>query len=586
MDDKLKVLLATEGTYPFHQGGVSTWCDLLVRRLPDIEYVVYSVLANPFVTQKFRLPESSSLLKIPLWGTEEPSEHMDIPFSQILQAKQRTDQTVVRTQFLPLFADLVGEIAGTGSNPRRFGELLVALHEYFQVFEYKATFKSELVWNAYKEWMPKLCSDPANRIAQPDVYGLIQSLGWIYRFLNIVNTPIPKVHVTHSSASAFCGIPCAIAKLRDGTPYLLTEHGVYLREQYLSVSKQGYSSFLSTFLIRFVKSVVGLNYWTADQVSPVCHYNTRWEVRHGVAPKKVNVIYNGVDDRAFAESPSIPHARPTVVMVARIDPLKDVLTFIRAAARVRESLPDALFLIYGSVSVQSYYEECLALRERLGLTNDVVFAGHSANIAAAYQSGDVVALSSISEAFPYSVVEAMMSGKPVVATDVGGVKEAIGESGLLVPPRDDAALADALIRMLRHPELRAVLGRESRERALNLFTLEKVLDLHLKSYIRLAARAEESADMPAVHRTSTAKQRQTLYAERGFALVDAGMDREAIEHFRRAIAETPDSPLVPVLLAEIAGAYNRLGCYELAFQELDKSQAYAEMLRIRYSEPA
>jgi polysaccharide biosynthesis protein PelF len=584
VSDNMKILLTTEGTYPYHQGGVSTWCDLLVRRLPNVDFIVYSVLANPFVTQKFPVPKGASIVKMPLWGTEEPSEHLDVPFSHILRAKKRTDETAIRQYFLPLFSDLVREIVEPHKDAMHFGRVLLALYDYLQVYEYKATFKSEFVWDTYKTLILAICGESGNRIAQPDVYGMIQSLGWLYRFLNIINTPIPKVDVSHSSASAFCGLPCAIAKLRDHTPYLLTEHGVYLREQYLSVSKQGYSSFLGTFLIRLVQSVVGINYATADQVSPVCDYNTRWEKRFGVSPRNVKVIYNGVDDKVFNETPFVPQAKPTIVMVARIDPLKDILTFIQSISKVRESLPEVSAIIYGSVAVQSYYEECLALREQLQLNDTVIFAGHTSNMAAAYQSGDVIALSSISEAFPYSVVEAMMSSKPVVATDVGGVNEAIGEAGILVPPRDPAALADGLLKLLRISELRQNLGRDGRERAMNFFTMEKVLDLHLKSYIKLAARAEERSVERKLSVPSVSLQK--IHMERGYALAAIGMEHDAIKQFRYAVKEQPISPFVPLLFTEIAGAYNRLGEYDKVFQELDKCQAYVEWMQSQGQEIA
>lgn len=580
-NDKIKVLLSTEGTYPYHQGGVSTWCDLLVQRMPDVDFIIYSILANPFVTQKFPVSSNASIIKIPLWGTEEPGEHLDVPFSRILESKKRTDDENIRKHFLPLFIKLVEEIVRPQKNPAQFGLLLLSLQDYLQVYEYKASFKSELVWEQYKAHLLRLCGDSANRISQPDIYGMIQSLGWLYRFLNIVNTPVPKVHVTHSSASGFCGIPCAIDKLRNRTPYLLTEHGVYLREQYLSLGKREreYSSFLSTFLIRFIQSVVSLNYYTADQVSPVCGYNTRWETRLGVSQRNVKVIYNGVDNTVFTDTPSEPRAKPTVVSIARIDPLKDILTLIRSAAKVKESIPDAQIIIYGSVSVPSYYEECLALREQLQLQETVIFAGHTSNMAAAYQSGDLVVLSSISEAFPYSVVEAMMSGKAIVSTDVGGVKEAVGEAGILVSPRDPDALAEGMVRLLQNAELRHSLGRDGRERAMNFFTLDKVLDLHLKSYIRLAVRVEEQwtrqTDVP---KRTASLARQRLYMERGYALAANGLDPQAVEQFRHAVNEAPVSVHVPVILLEISSAYNRMGKFDLVFQELERIQALTESI--------
>ncbi|HZG88379.1 GT4 family glycosyltransferase PelF [Paenibacillus sp.] len=584
MNDRIKVMLATEGTYPFHQGGVSTWCDILIQKLTSVDYVIYSVLMNPFVTQKFQLPNPSALIKMPLWGTEEPAEHLETPFSHIYKMKHATHSQDIEKNFIPLFRELILEIIAQHKQPVRFAETLLRMHEYFKYYEYKVTFKSELTWNTFKDIILRASADKENRIGQPDIYGLNQSLGWIYRFLNILNTPLPDVHVTHSSAAAFCGIPCVLSKLANNTPYLLTEHGVYLREQYLSLSRNGYSSYLSTFLIRFVQSITTMNYAFADQVSPVCQYNMRWETRFGVAPSNVKVIYNGVDEKVFTEAPPAPQATPTVVMVARIDPIKDIMTFMRAAAAVKESMPETKFVVYGSVSVPAYYEQCLALKEELQLGNSFIFAGHTGNTSAAYQSGDVIALSSISEAFPYSVVEAMMTGKPVVATDVGGVKEALGDTGLLVSPRDSREMAEALMKLLRNRELREELGREGRQRALSLFTLDRVLELHLKSYIKLAVRAEEwmpaaaaKTEEPAARAASTLEE-QKLLMEKGYALAASGYDQKAIVQFQKALWLQPDSVLAPVLMAEIAQAFNRIGEYDKAFQELYKYEAYVALV--------
>jgi len=577
LNDKISVLLTTEGTYPYHQGGVSTWCETLVNNLDAVDYVIYSVIMNPFVTQKFQLPKNTELVTVPLWGTEEPCEHLTVPFSQIYLKKKHTGQRQLTEHFVPLISNLIHEIISENKNPIAFGETLLELYNYFQEWEYKVSFKSETTWNLYKEIVLKAASDKQNKLSQPDLHGLIQSLGWVYRFLTILNTPIPETNVTHSSAAAFCGIPCVLSKLKYNTPFLLTEHGVYLREQYLSLAKRGYSSFLNTFLIRFVQSITSLNYAFADQISPVCQYNTRWEKRFGVPADKIKVIYNGVDDSVFTESAKRANEHPTVVMVARVDPIKDILTFIKAAHIVKQEIPNVKFIVYGSVSVQEYYEECLALKERLELEDTFIFAGHTSHMSAAYQSGDVIALTSISEAFPYSVVEAMMTGKPVVATDVGGIKEALADTGLLVSPRDPEQFAREAIRLLKNPELRYVMGQEARQRALSFFTLDKVLDLHLKSYIQLASKAVER--VPADERQEELAN-QKLLMEKGFALVANGFYREAISQFRAAINEKPNSPYTPVLLAEISKVYNRLGEYDMALQELDKCTAFVHMVQL------
>ncbi|MBL0389004.1 GT4 family glycosyltransferase PelF [Tumebacillus sp. ITR2] len=584
MSDRIRILLSTEGTYPYHQGGVSTWCETLVQKMDMVDFVVYAITANPFITQKFGLPPHAEMINVPLWGTEEPKEHLEIPFSKIYLPKKTTTEQQVRERFLPLFVELINEIISEVKSPKKFGNLLVSLYDYFQEHDYKVSFKSELTWSVYKELILQLASQKQNRLSEPDVYGLVQTLGWVYRFLNIVNTPVPDVHVTHSTAAAFCGIPCVISKIKYGTPFMLTEHGVYLREQYLALSKQPYSSFMTTFLIRFIQSLATTNYAYADQVSPVCSYNTRWETRFGVPESRIRVIYNGIDPNVFVEAPPSTNDTLTVVMVARIDPLKDVLTFLESAALVKKKFPDIRFVVYGSVSVPSYYEQCMELHAELGLEDSFVFAGHTSNMSAAYSSGDIIALTSISEAFPYSVIEAMMTGKPCVATDVGGVTEALADTGLVVTPRRADEVADAILQLANNPELRMSLGKEARERALNFFTLNKMIDLHLKSYVKLAVRAEER--VPVVRRREESLTNQKLLFDKGMALMACGLYREASLQFQEALQIKPNSPMTPMILTELSTAYNHLGEYDQAFLELEKADALIRLLDLRVQDSA
>jgi len=182
---RIKVMLSTEGTYPFHQGGVSTWCNILVEKLTEIDYTIYSIIMNPFVTQKFILPNSARMIKVPLWGTEEPSEHLTTPFSRVYTAKRYTDNKVIESHFLPLFKHLIEEIISPEKNPLGFGKILIELYKYFQEYDYKNSFKSETVWELFKETVLNYTGDSRNKMAQPSVFDLIQSLGWIYRFLII-----------------------------------------------------------------------------------------------------------------------------------------------------------------------------------------------------------------------------------------------------------------------------------------------------------------------------------------------------------------------------------------------------------------
>lgn len=584
MNDKIKIMITTEGTYPFHNGGVSTWCDLLINNLEkDMDFVVYSIMMNPYVTQKFNLPKNAELIKVPLWGTEEPSEHLSTPFSEIYKASKRTTDEVIREKFLPLFIEMIEEILNHKKDHEKFGKTLYDLYKYFQVYEYKRSFKSEITWKKYKEIIFENSKRENSKIHYPGSYSLINSLSWIYRFMTILNTPIPFVDVTHSSAAAFCGIPCVLAKFLYGAPFILTEHGVYLREQYLSLSKRGYSSFLNTFLISMIHSVVNLNYHYADQVSPVCEYNTRWERKFGITRDKINVIYNGVDKSFLVnKGDESKRTNPTVVAVARIDPLKDIITLLNAAALVKKEIPNVKFVVYGSISVQEYYEECITVKKQLNLGDSFVFMGHTTDVSKAYHSGDIVVLSSISEAFPYSVVEAMMSGKAVVATDVGGIKEAIGDAGIVVRPRNPEKLAIAINKLLLNTKLRASLSEDAKNRALNLFTIKRFQQLYFKSYLKLVLDSSSvKKDKSTIVKFSMKRKNQILFMERGLALLDNGFAKEAITQLRAVIAQDYGSVAVPYILTKIAEAYNQLENYDMCLNEIRRIKL---ILRLRKDE--
>jgi glycosyltransferase involved in cell wall biosynthesis len=274
------------------------------------------------------------------------------------------------------------------------------------------------------------------------------------------------------------------AKWRLGVPFLMTEHGVYLRERYLAAGLG--SPGVKTAVLRFHRALARLAYWEADLVTPVSAFNARWAVRHGADPAKLAVIGNGVDPAGFPPLPGEP-AEPVISWVGRIDPLKDLETLIRALAIVRESVPAARLHLAGPVPAgnEDYAADCRAVAAGLGVAGAVTWAGPCASSRDAFAAGQVAALSSISEGLPYTVLEAMMCGRPTVSTDVGGVAEAIGGAGLVVPPRDPAAFAAACVALLSSAPFRAAIGERARARAMAEYTLDRCLAAYRSRYTAL-----------------------------------------------------------------------------------------------------
>jgi len=171
--------------------------------------------------------------------------------------------------------------------------------------------------------------------------------------------------------------------------------------------------------------------------------------REGVARSRITVVPNGLDLSAF--SPRVlPSALRRVAMVANLRPGKGHDTLVEASTILLRRFPDAHFDLVGDGSERARLEEMMASR---GVGGAFTFAGHVENVAQRLHQADVFTLPSESEAFPNAVLEAMASGLPVVASDVGGIRELVqhGRSGLLVPPRNPLALADAIGRLMAAP---------------------------------------------------------------------------------------------------------------------------------------
>ncbi|NOY58091.1 MAG: glycosyltransferase, partial [Calditrichaeota bacterium] len=316
------------------------------------------------------------------------------------------------------------------------------------------------------------------------------AMRWIYHYFMPLSIRIPKTDIAHTTIAGFSGIVGCISKLEYGTPLLVTEHGVFIRERYFAISASKISSFAKYFLMRMSVYITRLIYHLADQISPVANFNKRWELRFGAAPHKIVTIYNGIDPHVFVpgEKPGATRGTPTVVAATNIMPLKDIETMIRACEIVRKEIQDVQFRVYGSKQVDpAYTKKCKVLIKDLGLQDHFLLAGYHNNPAEIYNEGDVTALSSISEAFPYTVLESMACARPVVATDVGGVREALEGFGILVPPRDAQALANGLVTLLKDIELRQRLGKEGRERVLLMFRISQSINAYLNTYKALMA---------------------------------------------------------------------------------------------------
>jgi glycosyltransferase involved in cell wall biosynthesis len=224
------------------------------------------------------------------------------------------------------------------------------------------------------------------------------------------------------------------------------------------------------------------------------------ESEGGVPASRIVTIPNFLDPQAFEPlSPDdrrrmldeigVPEGAFVVGIVARLSPVKDHATLLRAIASLREQIPALHCVLVGDGSERPAIE---ALAESLGIRDIVHLAGERTQPPNLHGLFDVSVLCSTSEAFPNSVLEAMAAARPVVATDVGGTPDAVreGTTGLLVRPSDPSRLADAILRLYNEPALRAKLGKAGCAAARAGYSADAVIKQVEALYTRLAGRAD------------------------------------------------------------------------------------------------
>lgn len=230
----------------------------------------------------------------------------------------------------------------------------------------------------------------------------------------------------------------------------------------------------------------------ADRVVCVSEDSARLSAAEGLEASRICTITNGIDLSRFAYAG--PRAEGPAVMVGRLSPEKDVATLLRAAAQIHREDPSFRLEIAGSGPCAEELQQ--AARES-GLAEVVRFLGEVREVAGVLGRASLFVLSSLTEGISLTLLEAMARGLPVVATRVGGNPEVVadGETGWLVPARDPAALAAAVLRLRRDPAVARRMGAAGRQRVETHFDSRRMVADYEQLYAGLGAgpRAREQA---------------------------------------------------------------------------------------------
>jgi glycosyltransferase involved in cell wall biosynthesis len=435
-----KVCLVLEGTYPFVTGGVSAWVQELIGGTPEVDFFLYTISPRRDQASKYVLPPN-------VVGQRD----IVINERQRIRSRPRGRRT--------LLAELraMHEVLRCRSVPDLSGVLRRMPAGYFL---YDDSCASEIGWRMIV----------SGNLRHNPIYPFAEYF-WSWKsahdmIFTVLGAEPPEADLYHAVSTGYAGLAALCAHLRTGKPFLLTEHGLYHKEREMEIKRASFvKGYQRDLWIQIYNGISRLCYRNADRVISLFEYNRRRQIEMGADEKRAVVIPNGIDLPRFGSVRRERREGFHVGLVGRVVPIKDIKMFVRVCRVVLEAMPDVLFEVIGPTDEDTaYYEECLDLAKALGVEKRCVFTGPRNLVKEKiYAELDIMALTSVSEGQPLTVLEAMCVGVPCVTTDVGSCGEllngrtaedqALGICGFVVPIGDADEFAQACLRILRDPAL-------------------------------------------------------------------------------------------------------------------------------------
>lgn len=319
---------------------------------------------------------------------------------------------------------------------------------------------------------------------------------------------IPQAKLYHALSTGFAGLLGCQIKAALQRPLILTEHGIYWREVEVGADElecgfqlvpNGQNTFnlqplRNHWTVKF-KEMARQAYQQADIITTVCQANAQLQAMLAAPPTKCRVIPNSVNwQTLWPQQPRLPAPDGVfkIGFVGRVVSIKNVLTFIQACHQVNRQLAQVEFFIIGPLDHDpAYAAHCRSLVTELGLSTKLTFTGET-DPTPWYHRLDVVVLTSLSEAQPLVLLEAMAAGTPVVAPQVGGCPELIlgagdqdkrlGAAGQLTPVGDPQATANAILALGNNAALWGQASRAGQKRVRQFYSTRQMAQAYLALY--------------------------------------------------------------------------------------------------------
>lgn len=460
----MRVCLILEGCYPYVRGGVSSWAHQYMSESPEVEFVLWTIHASEKDTQ-------TSLYELP---GNVAAHHRIILDEAYSRSRKKLSPQRAESICDAMRAILFGDETGW----ERLTELLQAE---------KLSLWSLANSEAFLELARDL-SDRKEGIGLSDAFFSLHSM--MMPVCHVLSAAIPEADVYHSAVAGYGGLLGAMAVIRTGKPFILTEHGIYPREREEELLTADWTA--RTLRAVWTELFYGMSrfaYRQAVTVTSLFSGAKERQIAIGCSAERCRVIPNGIMTERFG---ALDDPKPSSVLhigaFVRFAAIKDLKTMIHAFYALRQEYPNVVLHLMGGNDDESYRDSCIALIHRLHLTEAVRIEGHVDPLIY-MDKMDMTVLSSISEGQPLTLLESMAAGRPCVATRVGNCQEmiekpvgAIGPAGICCTPMSPQELADAMGRLCAAPELRLKMGHNGRKRVAEAYQLENMLAAYHRLY--------------------------------------------------------------------------------------------------------
>jgi len=462
MESRVRVCLILEGSYPYITGGVSSWMHQLIRSIPEVDFVLYTISPKTDQEVRYALPQN-------VVG------HTDLV---LVEKPESTAQPRKKKQMLEEIRAMHASMtAGSKANLDRTIKLMPEGYHLF-----KDSYMSEIGWELITE------QNQQNNPIYP-----FSDYFWAWKsvhdmFFTVLGASAPAADIYHAISTGYAGLAATTAKIRTGKPFLLTEHGLYHKEREMEIRRVRFvRGYQRDMWIKAYNGLSKMSYNHADLIIALFEYNRRMQVALGAPEENTMVIANGIDVPRYSSIERKSRPGFHVGLVGRVVPIKDIKTFIATCRIVKDRHPDALFYCIGPTDEDTaYYEDCQTMVRSFRLDDSFTFTG-SANVMEYYAFLDVLLLTSVREAQPLVILEAYAAGVPVAATRVGNVPELLDyDERFLAPSKDPEKLANAVTFIHDNPNEMARIVAASRQKTRQFYDRDEVHRKYLDIYQQMA----------------------------------------------------------------------------------------------------